>query len=114
LLPIGSTFLIDLNRVHKTPGGLRRTAYIDPPGGLRRTASIGPEFSWCLHKQLRIDQPLTKAFWPSSRRMIRIGSIPKTMPCVRVNMQLACNASFLVLQVQLGHPKRDIVAILRS
>ena len=30
LLPIGSTFLMDLNRVHKTPGGLRRTAYIEP------------------------------------------------------------------------------------
>ena len=33
---------VDLNRVSRSPGGLRRTASINPPGGLRRTASIDP------------------------------------------------------------------------
>jgi hypothetical protein len=33
---------VDLNRVSRSPGGLRRTASINPPGGLRRSASINP------------------------------------------------------------------------
>ena len=44
---------VDLNRVSRSPGGLRRTASINPPGGMRRTASIDP----MRLAALRFDQP---------------------------------------------------------